>query len=150
MTDIYDIKDVILWFPLNIFNTLVFLIFLISFYIFLKYLFSRKDKNLVVENIEENIEKINYSILLDDVENKYINSDYSIFYTQLSSIIRWILLNKWHKNISKMTYDEIKNIGLDKNIEDIIYGVYFKEYSNWVNDNLNDRKNYISKVRWLI
>lgn len=150
MEDIYDIKDVINWYPINFDNSVIFIIFILFLVIF--YNFLSKNQKQLDSNIEEKIvkEEINYTLLMQNFEKKYISSNNELFYSKLLEILRKILEENDFKNISKMTYEEINNLNLDWWLKDLIQNMYFKEYSKNINDSKEVREWYIIKVRKLI
>lgn len=152
MTDIYDIKQNILWLPIDLFYSVVFVLFYIFFYIILsKYL--NKDKVLKEEIIEkESITKgkVDYIEILEEIKNKYLNSSKEIFYSKLSEVIRLFLEENQEKPISKMTFEEIKSLNLEKNIENIIKDIYFKEFQKDIEDNYELRKKVLDEVKSLV
>lgn len=152
MTDIYDIKANILWLPIDIFYSIIFLFFYIFFYLILnKYFSKNKEKNTEIFqlNISTQKEKIDYLEFLQNIEENYLNSEKSIFYSKLSEIIRLFLEEKLGKAISKMTFDEIKDLNLEKNLESILKNIYFKEFKREVEDDINSRESIILKVKKL-
>jgi len=151
MTDIYDIKDILLWFPININYSLVYIIFLIFLYFLWKYLNNNKQEKIeeIVE-VEEKVENKDFNKILEEIEKKYINIEKNIFYMKLSEFLRDLLEFKWYKDISKMTYKEISRLDLDKNIKNIIKNIYFKEYKKEIIDSEKQRKEIINDIKKII
>jgi len=132
---------------------LVFVLFYIFFYVILnKYL--NKDKEKKVEllhcNSSTKKEEINYINILKNIEEKYLASSKEIFYSKLSELIRLFLEEKQEKPISKMTFEEIRSLNLEKNIENIIKDIYFKEFQKYIEDNEELRKKILEEVRSLV
>lgn len=153
MNDIYDIKANILWLPINLFYSLVFVLFYIFFYVILsKYLNKDKEKKVKMLhcNISTKKEEINYINILKNIEEKYLTSSKEIFYSKLSQLIRLFLEENQKKPISKMTFEEIKSLNLEKNIENIIKDIYFKEFQKDIEDNEELRKKVLEEVKSLV
>lgn len=151
MTDIYDIKDIILGFPINFIYTSIYILFIFIIYFIYKYLINKKDDKIIVNN-EEKFEKeeIDFNKILQDYELKSIDEDSEKFYSGLIEILRDILESFWNKNISKMTFEEIQKLNLDENLKNLIKSIYYKEYVKKIEDNREIRKNYIEKIKKLI
>ncbi len=145
MTDIYDIKTNILWTPINIFYSILYILFFIIIVFLLKYLYSKKDVNkkeiLIIK------EKIDYNKILENID---INISKEKFYKELSFIIKWFLEEEIKKPISKMTFKEIKKIWLEKDIENLIKNIYYKEYQKDFYDNLEIREKIIKDISKII
>lgn len=152
MNDIYDIKGTLLWLPINIINTLIFIIFIIILFFMIKILFKKEEKTEgIVEQMVEKKEIRNYLDILNEFEKYYIDSKSDLFYSKLLEIIREILDEKENKNISKMTFEEINFLKIDNDLKNLIKDIYFKEYSKYVfDDNIDYRKDLISKVMNII
>lgn len=151
MNDIYDIKDTLLWFPIDIINTIVFIVFIIASLFILKLLLKKQEKITIKQEIKvEKIEK-NYIEILNQFEKEYLDSNKDIFYSKLIEITREILENKQNKNITKMTYTEINKLNLNTDIKNLIKEIYFKEYQEYItDDNPIYRKQLIDNVRKLM
>lgn len=149
MNDIYDIKSTFLWLPINITNTLIFLLFIIILYYLLK-LLNKKEEKIEIKPviIEEKVVTKNYVDILNEFEKKYIDSLKDIFYSKLIEILKEIIQEKITKDISKMTFEEINKLDIDDLIKNLIKDIYFKEYMEYViQDNYEYRKELIDKVR---
>ncbi|MDD2871029.1 MAG: hypothetical protein PHS49_03485 [Candidatus Gracilibacteria bacterium] len=151
MNDIYDIKDTLLGFPIDIINTIVFIVFIIASLFILKLLLKKQEKITIKQEIKvEKIEK-NYIEILNQFEKVYLDSNKDIFYSKLIEITREILENKQNKNITKMTYTEINKLNLNTDIKSLIKEIYFKEYKKYItDDNPIYRKQLIDNVRKLM
>lgn len=152
MNDIYDIKDTLFWLPINVTNTLIFIIFIIILFFMVKILFKKEEQiEEIVEQKIEKKEKRNYLDILNEFEKDYIDSKSDVFFSKLLEIIREILDVKENKNISKMTFEEINFLKIDNDLKKLIKDIYFKEYSKYVfDDNSDYRKDLISKVKEII
>ncbi|MDP2090346.1 MAG: hypothetical protein Q8K30_02005 [Candidatus Gracilibacteria bacterium] len=149
MNDIYDIKSTFLGLPINITNTLIFLLFIIILYYLLK-LLNKKEEKIEIKPviIEEKVVTKNYVDILNEFEKKYIDSLKDIFYSKLIEILKEIIQEKITKDISKMTFEEINKLDIDDLIKNLIKDIYFKEYMEYViQDNYEYRKELIDKVR---
>lgn len=144
-----DIKDIMLWIPVNIINSLLFIIFVFSLYFFWKYL---SNKPIIIEEEEIIIPKevIDYKKLINIFEEKYLKENKEIFYSKLSEILKNYLEDKKTINISKMTFSEINKLDLNNNILELIKNIYFKEYAKEIEDNVEIRKILIKEVKNII
>ena len=149
MTDIYDIKGIVLWYIFDIKYSFIYILFLIVLYI-LWFLMNKNKNNIKQENIVKKVVKIDFDRLLDDINQKYLSSDKNLFYTKLTNFLRELLEYKWYKDISKMTFDEISRLDINNNIKHILKNIYFKEYQKEIIDNKKLRESYINDIRKLI
>ena len=150
MTDIYDIKDVLLSFPINITYSLVYLIFLIILFIIYKNIISKKDEK-IIESVREVIKpKKDYYDILENFKKDYLDKNEKIFYSKLLYILREILEYKWEKNISKMTFKEISNLELSNNLKNLVKSIYYKEYMKDIDDNKEIREKMIEDIKKII
>lgn len=149
MTDIYDIKGIVLWYIFDIKYSFIYILFLIVLYI-LWFLMNKNKNNIKQENIVKKVVKIDFDKLLDDINQKYLSSDKNLFYTKLTNFLRELLEYKWYKDISKMTFDEISRLDINNNIKYILKNIYFKEYQKEIIDNKKLRESYINDIRKLI
>jgi len=145
-----DINPIILWLPINIVNTIVFIVFVLWLYFLSFYL---KQNKKVEKKSKTNFWKVQsvdiYKKQLLDLE-KNINIDKYEFYKNLANILKWILEYYGAKNISKMTLEEINNLKLKQNLKELIKNVYFKEYARDTDDSKEIRKDLILEVKKLI
>ena len=152
MQEINDIKGIMLWTPINIINTIIFIVFIVWLYILWSYLIKNK-KVVKVKEKESNLQKTFnidiYKEKLEQLENN-INISSQVFYKQLAEVLKDILEYYWAKNISKMTFNEIKKLKLKQNLKDLIRNIYFKEYAKKIEDNEKIRKQLILDVKGLI
>lgn len=149
MTDIYDIKGIVLWYIFDIKYSFIYILFLIVLYI-LWFLMNKNKNNIKQENIVKKVVKIDFDKLLDDINQKYLSSDKNLFYTKLTSFLRELLEYKWYKDISKMTFDEISRLDINNNIKYILKNIYFKEYVKKIEDSEEIRKNLILEIKKLL
>jgi len=151
MTDIYDIKDIILGFPINFIYSSIYIIFIFILYFIYKYLTNKKDKKIEINN-DNLIEKqeIDFNKILQDFESQFINGSSEKFYSGLLEILRDILEDLWNKNISKMTFDEIQKLELDNSLKNVIKSIYYKEYVKKIEDSREIRMSFINKIKELI
>jgi len=150
MTDIYDIKDVLLSFPINITYSLVYLIFLIILFIIYKNLINKNDEKIIELTNEIIRPKKNYYEILEDFKKDYLDKNEKIFYSKLLYILREILEYKWEKNISKMTFKQINNLDLSNNLKNLVKSIYYKEYMKDIEDNKEIRKKMIEDIKKII
>jgi len=146
-----DINNIMLWFPINIIYSLIFIIFLVILY-FINIWLNNRKKQKVEEIIIKEPEKkeIDFEKILKLFEEKYIKSEKNLFYKKISEILKEIILHKQNTDISKSTLEEIKNLNLDTKIYDLIKNIYFKEYAKEIEDSEEIRKELILKVKKLI
>jgi len=150
MTDIYDIKDVLLSFPINITYSLVYLIFLLILYFIYKNIINKNDEK-IIESVREIIKpKKDYLDILENFKKNYLDKNEKIFYSKLLYILREILENKWEKNISKMTFKQINNLDLSNNLKNLVKSIYYKEYMKDIEDNKEIRKKLIEDIKKII
>ena len=150
MTDIYDIKDVLLSFPINITYSLVYLIFLLILYFIYKNIINKNDEK-IIESVREIIKpKKDYLDILENFNKNYLDKNEKIFYSKLLYILREILENKWEKNISKMTFKQINNLDLSNNLKNLVKSIYYKEYMKDIEDNKEIRKKLIEDIKKII
>jgi hypothetical protein len=103
------------------------------------------EKKEEIENI-----KTDYLIIIKEIENIFINSKAEIFYAKLDEILRIFLEEKKNISISNLTFEEIKSINLEKNIENLIKDIYFMEFNQNLNDSLDLRNNILEKLKLII
>lgn len=148
MNDIHDIKTNLLWFPIDITYSIIFIIFIVILFLLYKYLNREKEFNILEEK-EIIIEKDFINILVE-FEKNFIDINSDIFYSKLLDILRDIYYKNEHKNIESMTFDEINKLNLDKDLNELIKSIYYKEYAKDIDDNNDLRKEYITKVKQII
>jgi hypothetical protein len=95
-------------------------------------------------------ENKDYLDILKNIEEKYINGKSVIFYPKIDNIIRDFLKHKNSIDITKMTFDEIKYLKLDEKIENLIKNIYFREFNQNLDDNLDLRKEILEKIKDII
>lgn len=151
MNDIYGIKEWLLWFPFEYINALIYILFILIIIFISKYFFSntKVEKDIVIKKVAKK-EKIDFSKLINEIEKKYINEKWDVFYSHISEVIRLILEEKESKNISKMTFAEINKLNINDEIKNLIKNVYYKEYAREVIDSFETRTDLIEKVKGLI
>ncbi len=148
MNDIYDIKDIFIGFPINVLYSLLFISFLIILLVFYKNILEKKPEQIRKVNIIK--EKVDFSLIILDFEKGYLDLKSSIFYAKLLEILRKILEEKWNKNISKMTFEQINNLNLDDSLKNMIKSIYYKEYTEKIEDNKEIRLDFIKEIKKLI
>lgn len=145
MIDIFDIRGNILWLPFDFVYIILYALFLLFLYFIFRYLDNKKVISLTqIDNSLYEKEQINYLFLLENID---INLEKNIFYSEIISIFRDFLDEKIWKNISNMTFSEIKNLSLEENIESLICSIYFKEYKSEIEDNIELRKKILNEVK---
>jgi len=149
MTDIYDIKPLLLWNPINIFYSIIILIILIFYYYIL---FFRKNTQTNIKDwiITHKITNINYKEMISKLEKNINTYDENIFYSKINKILRLYLQSQWYKTIWSSTLKEIKNIEIDSMFKELFKDIYLKEYSLNIEKNIIKRKEYLEKIKFLI
>jgi len=147
MNDIFDIKSNILWWPIDFFYSFLYIIFFIIFFFLIKKFSKKPEKILEVVEKKFEPEKINFSELLKKISFEDTKEK---FYSKISFILKNFLEEKNLKPISKMTFKEIKNLNLEKNLENLIKEIYFSEFKKDTDDNLELRKKIFEEVKNLI
>ncbi len=151
MNDIYDIKDILLSFPINITYSLIYLIFLLILFFIYKNFIEKNNDGEIIEIKSEIIKpKKDYYKILEKFKKDYLNQKENIFYSKLLYILRDILEFKWENNISKMTLKEINNLDLNINLKNLIKSIYYKEYMRDINDNNEIREKFIEDIKKII
>jgi len=152
MQNFNDIKPIILWSPINITNTILFIIFLIVLYFVYKGLKPSVEKKYSVNKVAlapwKKLEDFKKD--LKNLEKKYLKENKDIFYPKLSEILKNIFEYKTTKDISKMTLSEILSTEGFSPLKDLISNIYFKEYAKKIEDSENIRKDLIIEIRKLI
>jgi len=150
MKDIYDIKDILLGFPINFVYSTILIVFILILFIVYKYILKQsKDLNIYKE-IPKKIIKKDFKKILINFENSFLEKDKGVFYSGLIEILREILEEKWNKNISKMTLGEINSLDITEENKLLIKSIYFKEYMKEIEDNKEIRLNFINNISKLI
>lgn len=141
MTDIFDIKEIIIGVPFSYLNTFFVIIIFIILLIILFLLKNKKPK--IKEIIQEQKEiKIDFKALLSSFETRYLNLDSIDFLKESNHIFRLYLeQEKKYKNFSKLTLEEIINQKLENDHISFLKDLYYKEYREQVLD--NDEKKVI-------
>lgn len=148
MTDIYDIKANILWFPIDIFYSFLYIVFCIIIFLSLKYMLDKKTKLEDIDFLKEDLkEKIDYLKLLLEIDPNIKKEE---FYSKISLILRDFLEEKLQKPVSKMTFKEIKDLYLERHIEDMIWSIYFSEFKKEIEDSLEFREKILDEVKDLL
>jgi len=153
MKDIYDIKPLESLFPINIVYSLIFVFFIIFLYLIYYILnkdFNKKQETFNKINFERKISREEFFTVINKFEEKYLSKNSEIFYSKLIEILKEILKQKTKKDISKLTFNEINKLNLDKNLTNLIKNIYFKEYAKNIEDSEEVRKELVERVREVI
>ena len=151
MTDIYDIKDLVLGYPFSLIYSFIFILFIFILYFVYKIILNNKDKTPEINDKQVIKKQIkDYNMIIKNFEDVFMESNTDIFYSGLLEILREILENKLYENISKMTFEEIWNLDLDSWLKSLIKSIYYKEYTKQVEDNRAIRFELISKVKKIV
>lgn len=124
MNDIYSLKEISLWLPINPLYTVLLCIIFVCIY----FLIFRKNKKNIKINTELILEKDkNYKEIFYSID--FLSMDSSEFIKEVSIFFRDFLENeKEIKNFSKLTLKEISYLDLEENYKLLIEELYFKEY----------------------
>jgi len=151
MTDIYDIKTIILWVPINMIYSLIILLFLFIAYWVLFLRNKKQTEQKIIIITPPKIKDINFNELIDNLEKNIQIYNTEQFYHQIDKILRLCLYNKKKiQNIEKLTLNELEDLWLDITFKEILKNIYFKEYAKDIKDNLDIRKEYLKKIKNLI
>ncbi len=151
-----DINPIMLWFPINVLYSIIFILFLVWLY----FLWKNLDKKGWTQGSPLQNEcrgepcvhpKPNYLKQLKILEEEYLDKNKEIFYAKLSKILKNIIMQQgslasW-KDITKMTFTEINKLEIKQNLKDLIKNIYFKEYMKEIEDSEEIRKNLILEVK---
>lgn len=153
MTDIYDIKTILLWMPFSIIYSLIYIFLIIWIYFLSKYLNKNKlnKKEIKIDYVQKIKENVDYENIFRKLEKDYKELKPNIFYKNLSYIVRWYLEQEKNiNNISKMTFEEIQKLKLGNEKEKLIKKIYFNEFRENINDNEEIRKKILREIEILI
>ncbi len=142
----YDIKPLILWNMINYTYTIFLVLIWIVVYVLI---FFRNKNSVIIERQDIDTNKINIENLIKELENNLeIKKD--IFYKQFNYLLKIIIQQKFNKDITTLTYNEIEKLKIDEMLKDFLKATYFKEYKKNIEDSNDIRKNYIVKIKNLI
>lgn len=152
MTDIFDIKNNLLGFPINITFSAIYIFLIIIYYFALKKFFEMKKIEKKPELIQKKQEtpEINFLNELNNIKQSYIESETNIFYFKLWELFRLFLEKKYKKNISKLTFRELQKVQIDFAEKELFWQIYFKEFMQKFEDNKENREELIEKIRIII
>lgn len=147
MQDIYDIKWLMLWYPINIFWSLIFICLFILLYFFILNKKQIKQKEKVVDNIEvvETLKK-DWIKILEELEKKIVNYDDEKFFSKVDDILRSILEERWYKNIKTMILDDLLKLDISDEQKDLFKDIYYREFEK--SDTLEEfKKSIIERIK---
>jgi hypothetical protein len=82
MTDIYDIKDIILGFPIDFIYSSIYILFIFILYFIYKYLINKKDSKIeIINDIIVKKQEIDFNKILQEFELKFIDKNSEKFYS---------------------------------------------------------------------
>ena len=156
MTDIYEKKWYLLWYPFSK-NSLIFLFFSFLWLIFYKLLskylekyYKTHKKTTATQPIQTQKKEINYHLLLSELETKYINSSKDDFYAEASTIYRYYLEDTlWDKSSTKSFTQMQKRFPNEKKLLRNYAQVYFPEYNTHI-DSTDERLSIIDNLKKII
>ena len=148
MTDIYDIKPLLLNPPINVTYSLIFLVVFIVLYFLLFY--KKEEKKVIVLNNKKS-EKIDVNDILKDLEQNIEKHSKDEFYHKLDKAIRIYLKNTKNIDIDNLSFKEIEQLDLDDDLKSYLKEVYYKEYDNR-KDDLETRKRDLKTIqsKWIV
>ncbi len=148
MTDIFDIKNLFLGYPISYFNTIILLIVFISIF-FILFFISRKKSRVKNDLIEEKINlNIDFKTLITSFWEKYDYLDSKEFLKETNHLFRiYLEQEKNYKDFSKLTFDEISCINLSKDELSFIKDLYFKEYREQILEQDEKREIYANLLK---
>lgn len=129
MTDIFDIKWLIIWFNLSYLNTILLIVVILwlLIYFFINY----KKKDIEIQTIEKVEEEIyDFKNLLASLEERYNFLDSKAFLKEVNHIFRLFLeQEKKYENFSKLTLEQVLSYDLQHDYISFFKDLYFKEYN---------------------
>ena len=150
MTDIYDIKPLLLWNCINLIYSLIFIVlFVLAYFI----LFKKGTKQVIKQEVVQEkakIKNIDYATLIQELENNLDNYSSEEFYHKIDKILRLYLSSIWFNNIQTLTLIELEKIKLDEIFINLLKSIYFKEYAQNLEDNIELRKEFLEKLKNLV
>lgn len=150
MTDIYDIKPLLLWNCINLIYSLIFIVlFVLAYFI----LFKKGTKQVIKQEViqeKPKIKNIDYATLIQELENNLDNYSSEEFYHKIDKILRLYLSSIWFNNIQTLTLIELEKIKLDEIFVNLLKSIYFKEYAQNLEDNIELRKEFLEKLKNLV
>ena len=145
MTDIYDIKDIILGLPFNPFFTTIILLIFVLLYIFI---FKKKRSNIILRTEVIIDKEKNYNEIF--IWKDFLSMPSKKFLKEISNFFREYLEDNLKiDDFSKLTLKEIKNLEIEKNYKDLIENVYFKEYKD-EEIKEEDKKNIYEEIKKIV
>lgn len=129
MTDIFDIKWLIIWFNFYYLNTIILIVVILWLLIY--FFINNKKKNIEIETIERNEDEIyDFKSILASLEEKYYYLDSSVFLKDVNHIFRLFLeQEKKYDCFSKLTLEQVLACDLPKDQISFFKDLYFKEYN---------------------
>lgn len=148
MNDIFDINELYFqsrkWLFLSLF---VFFTALITYLLSKYFKFNNKNKEVIENKIET---KIDFEKeFLEFEKNIYVFSSKD-FLQQISFLFKSYLEQEWnHKNITKMTLDELYWYSIDENSLSILNEIYYLEYRD-LDVNFDKRSDIFSNIKKIV
>lgn len=148
MNDIFDINELYFqsrkWLFLSLF---VFFTALITYSLSKYFKFNNKNKEVIENKIET---KIDFEKeFLEFEKNIYVFSSKD-FLQQISFLFKSYLEQEWnHKNITKMTLDELYWYSIDENSLSILNEIYYLEYRD-LDVNFDKRSDIFSNIKKIV
>jgi len=133
MTDIFDIKWILVWFNFSILNLFILWILIIAILVYLFNRFIKKTEVKIEEYTQKSIEIYDIKAILDWFNERYLNLEQADFLKETNHIFRlFIEQEKWYNDFSKLTLEEILSFDLEENYIVFLKDLYYKEYSEQV------------------
>lgn len=149
MANINDIQENLLWFPIDIKYSIIYILSFLIIYIIIKNILSKKTTEIKNKNEIINKKHIDFSFELWKIKSNFLNIDKDLFYLKISNLLREFLEEKYNIEITKMTLNEVKNQKLTKEEKELFEEIYLNEYKKDFIDNSDLRLNIIERI-WKI
>lgn len=148
MTDIFDIKNLFLGYPISYFNTIILLLVFLILILISVFIWHKKNK-IKNDLIEEKTHLIiDFRTLIISFWEKYDYLDSKEFIKEVNHLFRTYLeQEKKYKDFSKLTLDEISWLDLWKDDLSFIKDLYFKEYREQILEQDEKKEIYINLVK---
>jgi len=152
MTDIYDIKNSIIWLPINLLYSGIYIILLLIIYYISIYWIkkNKKEKKIKTSLIIESPDKIDYRKELKQIENNIELYPSNVFYSKISNLLKMFIENEQGKKINSKTLEELDLSNFSIETGNLIKNLYYKLYKDNNKDNLKIRQNIINSIKKII
>ncbi|MDD2907529.1 MAG: hypothetical protein PHH98_02705 [Candidatus Gracilibacteria bacterium] len=133
MTDIFDIKGILVGFNFSILNFFILGILIIAILVYFFIRYRKKTEVKIEEYTKKQIEIYDFKSILDGFKERYLNLEQAVFLKETNHIFRlFIEQEKGYNAFSKLTLEEILSFDLEENYIVFLKDLYYKEYSEQV------------------